>query len=1613
VLAALSLALCSGVSLHAQSTVATMGGGSTTKPYSGYVNGNTLTLAKFSMPAGLAMNPSGTTLFMADSSNNAVRMVSQAGNTASSTTTTFATNAVSHPLAVVVDAATNVFVLNHGTGSNGSVLRFNSAGTTYATLASGLVNATAMALDGLDNCYVTVNGNKVICISTNGVQTTVGTIATTGTALQGIAWLSTGQLALADAGNNGIFTMNPTNGAAVALTGFHGAGDVLGVSATAAFRSPETISAAGGGMLVVADYGNNKVKLVDNTGNVTLLYGVSSNLWITGTGTFPGWRDGAGTATQGSAESRLPYGVVVSYDGSVFASEDYYDVLRHVTGTGLSAPTVPGSGSGTGSGTGGGGGGASQPFAAPAGIAYDSIGNLLFVPNTTNGTVQVLDLNVTTNATSTFLTSGDGLANPAAVLLDADENVYVLNRATPGNGYISEFDIYGNSFGAIITGLNQPTAFTMDGYGNILVAEQAGKIRLFGASTSTTLATITNANVSLQGIALFDDTTIAVSDAGNHVIWTVNPINKLITKLTGQLGVSGLAVGTNKFAELNQPHQLVRAAGNQLLAADYGNNRLVVVSRTGTVTTNHFNYSGSTVWFGNNAIDSVTTNSTKFVSIVQPFGVAITGSGEVFDSETRYSDIRGLTGTTLSEPASTPGIALPAYSSPAGIALNMESTLLFIAAPTNNTISVLNLANNQTTPFLDASEGLSQPVDVAFDISDNLYVLNQGTAGNGFILEFDPYGNLLTTNASGLAQPVAMTLDSSGDILIAEAAGAIQQITFGSGASNTVATVTNAGTQLAGIALLNDGTIAVSDAGNDVIWQVNPSSHAVTRLTGQLHSPGTTFGSASFAKLYQPHTLKLASGNQLVAADSGNNRIVVISSSGTITNALNSTNATLWFGLPTDPVPNTNPNFIPMVTPIGLAIGTGGGVFASETYYNDIRELLGTGVGQTGPGGSGGTGTNIVVPAPTISPDSGYYPMGQNITVQSPAPQVYYTTDGSDPTTNSLPVTIEGNVGSIHWFNTTNDLRYLRVRGFLYGTNSSAVVAGQPVPAATIGVPLDYNPSLQAGIGSTVVIPVVCNLATNQQIESYQFRVEIAPLNNPNTPVILPLSITPTNDFVPLVTAAQTGLIASNTISPYTLGATNGLTIFAVGSGTHILFHSYAVIALLEVQIPYTANEGDLYSLNVLYPSATADAYDTPVTLTGMPQATIVVTNIPYTVGDSASPAGAWYNAGTFGNTNLDNSDVNQAFYAASGLRVPYAFSDVYNAMDAYPADAAGFVGGDGQIRFLDWVTILQRSLRLDPGNWAREWSEGGLLTNYSATLVTPHALRAPAAKVVTPVTNSWPWYRQVLLGAESVGNVSPNSTVYVPVYAKLADGSSLSGLQFRAQVAPLGAAPALATAPQLALGGGVASPMIAQSLKAGETAFGWNLGSFDYSSSSSNFLGWITFIVPTNALPGQSYQVSLLNADGAPNATNQYDFETRSATVTVNASAPPATICSDEWKIHFFGSTTNPAAADNADPDGDGVPNWMEFLAGTDPTSALSKLKLASGGLISVKAQSQMQLNWLTSPGRAYALQWSSSLASSNWQTLSTVSGNGTVTNCADANPAGAARYYRLTVLP
>lgn len=80
-----------------------------------------------------------------------------------------------------------------------------------------------------------------------------------------------------------------------------------------------------------------------------------------------------------------------------------------------------------------------------------------------------------------------------------------------------------------------------------------------------------------------------------------------------------------------------------------------------------------------------------------------------------------------------------------------------------------------------------------------------------------------------------------------------------------------------------------------------------------------------------------------------------------------------------------------------------------------------------------------------------------------------------------------------------------------------------------------------------------------------------------------------------------------------------------------------------------------------------------------------------------------------------------------------------------------------------------------------------------------------------------------------------------------------------------------------------------------------------------------------------------------------------------------------DSWERHYFGSaTTN--RTQFTDSDGDGMSDYAEFMAGTNPTNAASKLIFLGVEALSNRL---VQLEWAAIPGRLYQVQTASSLAS------------------------------------
>jgi hypothetical protein len=122
---------------------------------------------------------------------------------------------------------------------------------------------------------------------------------------------------------------------------------------------------------------------------------------------------------------------------------------------------------------------------------------------------------------------------------------------------------------------------------------------------------------------------------------------------------------------------------------------------------------------------------------------------------------------------------------------------------------------------------------------------------------------------------------------------------------------------------------------------------------------------------------------------------------------------------------------------------------------------------------------------------------------------------------------------------------------------------------------------------------------------------------------------------------------------------------------------------------------------------------------------------------------------------------------------------------------------------------------------------------------------------------------------------------------------------------------------------------------------------------------------------------------------------------------------------MQYFGCTTCPQAAETADPDGDGLSNLQELLAGTDPTNSASAFRILS---LSPEGD-DLRIIWATAGGRTNEVQATAGDADGGYPTnfidisgLIIILGNGdATTNCLDIGGAtnAPARFYRVRLVP
>ena len=422
-----------------------------------------------------------------------------------------------------------------------------------------------------------------------------------------------GNLVIADSDNNRIRVVAASTGSfyGQAMTAGHiytvadnagrqGFGGNGGPATKARLYLPASVTVDAAGNLVIADTGNEQVRVV--AASTGTFYGktmTAGHIYTVAGGYRRGFSGDGGPATKATLDS--PSSVTVDAAGNLVIADTDNQRVRVVaasTGTFYGQPMTTGdiytvAGNGTRGFSGDGGPATNAELAYPDGVAMDGAGNLV-IADTGNNRVRVV-------AASTGSFYGQAMT--------AGHIYTVAGNGT--SGYT------GDGGPATSAELNDPYGAAVDGAGNLLIADTENKrLRVVAASTGT-----------FYGQAM--TTGHIYTAAGN-----------------GTPGFSGNGVPATT-AELGPGSVAVDGAGNLVIADTFNQRVRTVAASTGTfygraMTAGHIYTvagNGQRGFSGNG--DAAT--STK---LCDPYGAAVDGAGNLVIADTGNERVRVVADST-------------------------------------------------------------------------------------------------------------------------------------------------------------------------------------------------------------------------------------------------------------------------------------------------------------------------------------------------------------------------------------------------------------------------------------------------------------------------------------------------------------------------------------------------------------------------------------------------------------------------------------------------------------------------------------------------------------------------------------------------------------------------------------------------------------------------------------------------------------------------------------------------------------------------------------------------------------------------------------------------------
>jgi sugar lactone lactonase YvrE len=347
--------------------------------------------------------------------------------------------------------------------------------------------------------------------------------------------------------------------------------------------------------------------------------------------TCPGTSVGDGGAAT-SAQLCGPAGLAFDSSGNLYIADSNNNRVRKISGTTIS--TVAGSGTAGFSGNGSSATASGTDLNAPSGVAFDKSGNLYIADSQNYSTREVTGGNISEVAGQDTSGFGGDLGPATSAEMGIPAAVAVDSS---GNIYIADPP---NNIVRVVCENQTPVACTSTAFGSATFA--AGDINTFAGNQPQGEGFQPIAPGQVAGSLLNNPTDVVLDavgnlyivDSGNNVIRKVTPAGIISTVAgNGQPGYSG-DNGPATSAMLNTPKAVAVDSSGNLYIADYDNCRIrLVEASTGIITTIAGN--GTPGYSGDGG--AATSAEMSF-----PAGVALNG-GNVYISDTQNNLVRLLT----------------------------------------------------------------------------------------------------------------------------------------------------------------------------------------------------------------------------------------------------------------------------------------------------------------------------------------------------------------------------------------------------------------------------------------------------------------------------------------------------------------------------------------------------------------------------------------------------------------------------------------------------------------------------------------------------------------------------------------------------------------------------------------------------------------------------------------------------------------------------------------------------------------------------------------------------------------------------------------------------------